>query len=189
MDLFKLITKVGGRFLKDAIPPPISNVIGIVESVNEFLSDDDKLDENSTGSDIGNALNKMPAEDRAAVMSKEFDVEIVKEQEHTKRFEAMARVDASGHTTRPKISLLFAWNLVLTSDALIGAICYGIIKNQITLDTAWPAFVAILAPFAVVVKAYFGLRTAEKQQKYEMGSGVKSSPVGLLGALAKKLTG
>ena len=164
MDIGSILKKVGGSLLKNAFPPLSGAAFDLI---NDALPDDKKLSKDATGNDAIIAIGALEPDQRASLMEKELDVEIEEIRSHTETTKALAEVDKTGHTTRPHIALAFAWNIIIISDLIIISILYAVYKNQITLENCWPLVLAILSPFVVVVRNYFGNRTKEKQQKYQ----------------------
>jgi len=179
MDLKSILdfgAKVGKIALKNVVPGA-----GIViDAVNELLPDDKKLPATATGGDLQSAVNSLPAQQRGQLMAKEFDVQIAEIEGFTNIVTALAGADAAGASTRPKIALMMAWLLTFAVSIFIGvwAISIGFDKTQ-TLDklnASWPMVLSVLGPIIALLRAYFGLRTKEKQTRYAMGSpGLKNT--------------
>ena len=73
MKLWDIVKKVGAGIISTAVPGgPL-----IVGAINEFMPDDKKLPESATGQQAQDAMAAIPAADRAALMDKEFEVEIL----------------------------------------------------------------------------------------------------------------
>ncbi len=183
MNLLSILSKVGGSILADVIPGANT----ILKVVNGFLSDEDKLSDKATGTDIQAAISSMPANVQVEILKKEFDVEIVNIKEHTKVVAALGEVDKTGNSTRPFIALLMAW---VVSFAIVGlVIMLGIAINSKDSDTIvaisnnWPLITAVLGIPAGLLNSYFGKRTKEKQQKYQAIS--NTEPKSLLTDISK----
>ena len=181
MNLASILGKVGGSIVRAVVPGGGM----IVDLVNEFLPDDSKLPSDATGSDMKNAVDKLPPEQRAQVMGREFDVQM--EEHHT--LQSMIQAEqASTHTTRPRIALgafqlvafvavvvvsLWAYAISIENDALVAVIVDG-----------WPFVSAVVSPFVVLLWAYFGILKNEQRNRLNAASG---NPVsGLLSQLFKK---
>ena len=188
MNLLKVLGKVGGSILADIIPGGNA----ILNVVNEFLPDDLKLTAKATGEQIQEAVSSLPAEQQATLLSKEFDVEVTSIQEHTKVLTALGEVDKTGNSTRPFIALMMAW---VVSFSIVGLIIMlGIAINEkdsetvIAIGNNWPLAVALLGIPSGLLRAYFGMRTKEKQQKYQAltNTAPTSSLSGIVGLLRPK---
>jgi len=177
MNLLKILGKVGGSILADVIPGGNA----ILKVVNGFLSDDDKLPAKATGADIQGAIAKLPANFQAEVLNKEFDVEITSIKEHTKVISALGEVDKTGNSTRPFIALMMAWIVAFTVVGLV--VMFGVAINAKDVETVkaigdnWPLVTALLAIPSALLRAYFGMRTKEKQQKYHAVSNTEPKSV------------
>lgn len=180
---FKSILKTVGSGLISAFVP------GGVALINGFLPEDKKLPENATGEQAQSAIDTLSPQDKAIVLSKQFDVEITQIKEHTKVIAALGEVDKTGNSTRPFIALMMAWVVVFAITGLI--IMLGVAihnKDAVTIKAigdSWLLITALLGIPAGLLRAYFGMRTKEKQQKYEAVTGV-SAPLGLLTSFLKK---
>lgn len=166
MNLLNILGKVGGSILADVIPGGNS----ILKVVNEFLPDDHKLTEKSTGADIQDSISKMNPASQAELLNKQFDVEITEIQEHTKVIAALGEVDKTGNSTRPFIALMMAWVVAFAIVGLIIMLGVAINDKDSATVTAignnWPLVLALLGIPSGLLRAYFGMRTKEKQQKY-----------------------
>ena len=167
MNLLSILGKVGTSILADVIPGGNT----ILKEVNKLLSDDDKLPEKATGADIQGAISKLSPQSQAGLLNKQFDVEIVEAQEHTKVIASLGEVDKTGNSTRPFIALLMAWVVALAIVGLVGLL--GVAINAKDTDTvkaigdSWPLVAALLGIPSGLLNSYFGKRTKEKQQKYQ----------------------
>lgn len=175
MNLLKVLGKVGGSILADIIPGGNA----ILSVVNGFLPDDKQLPVTATGQDIQSEVSSLPAEQQVMLLAKEFDVEITSIQEHTKVIAALGEVDKTGNSTRPFIALMMAW---VVSFAIVGLIVMlGIAINEndsetvVAIGNNWPLVIALLGIPAGLLRAYFGMRTKEKQQKYQAVSNAAPS--------------
>jgi hypothetical protein len=177
MNLLKILGKVGGSILADVIPGSKA-ILGVV---NDLLSDDDKLPEKATGTEIQAAIDKLPAAQQSEVLLKQFDVEIVSMQEHTKVVAALGEVDKTGNSTRPAIALMMAQIVSFSVVVLITMLAIAIVNTDVETIKAigdnWPLITALLAIPSALLRAYFGMRTKEKQQKYHAISNTEPKSV------------
>ncbi len=166
MNLLKILGKVGGSILADVVPGGNA----ILRVVNEFLPEESKLPEKCTGADIQGAISKMPPKSQAILLNKQFDVEKIEIQEHTKVITALGEVDKTGNSTRPAIAMMMAQIVAFSVIILITMLAISIINNNIETIKAigdnWPLVTALLTIPSALLRAYFGMRTKEKQQKY-----------------------
>lgn len=185
MDFKSILKTVGSGLIANLVPGGSA----IVSVINGFLPDDKKLPENATGEQANSAIDTLSPQDKAIVLSKQFDVEITEIREHTKVINALGEVDKTGNSTRPFIALLMAW---VVAFAIVGlVIMLGVAINSKDHETVkaigdnWPLFIALLGIPGALLRAYFGMRTKEKQQKYEAITGV-SAPTGILSSILKR---
>lgn len=168
MDLGSVLKKVGGSILKNAFPP-LSGVV--FDIVNEALPSDKQLSETSTGTDAEDAIKSLPPEQRTSLLEKKLDVEIEEIKGWTNVVAALAEVDKTGHTTRPKIareqSILIGFSVIVTLSSTAYAIITSDSEMIDSIAKAWPLILAIVGVPAGIVNSYFGKRTKEKSQKYE----------------------
>ena len=177
MNILKLLGKVGGSILADVIPGGHT----ILNVVIEFLPEKDKLISTATGKLVQDAVSLLPADKQVALLAKEFDVEMVAIEQHTKVTQALGDVDKTGNSTRPFIARLMAWVVAFTIVVLIIMLAVAIAKSNHetlkVLNESWALVFAILATPTALLRAYFGMRTKEKQQKYEAISNVKPQSI------------
>ncbi|MGS0691181.1 hypothetical protein [Shewanella sp. 30m-9] len=167
MNLLSVLGKVGTSILADVIPGGNA----ILTAVNAFLPDDKQLGDKATGSDIQQAVAQLPASVQAEVLTKEFDVEIVAAQEHTKVIQALGDVDKTGQSTRPAIAMMMAKIVAFSVIVLISFLAVAMFNGDAAIVSAignnWVLVVAILGTPTALLRSYFGMRTKEKQQKYQ----------------------
>jgi hypothetical protein len=175
MKLLGILGKVGSAVIKTIVPGGGL----IIDVVNEFLPDDKKLPTDATGSDMQQAVDSLPPEQRAQLMGREFDVQI--EAHHT--LQAMLRAEqASTHTTRPQIALgsfrlvafvtivvvsLWAYAVAIQNEKLVAAVVDG-----------WPFVAAVIAPFVTLLWAYFGILKNEQRNRLNAANGSTASGLG-----------
>lgn len=189
MELGKILTTVGGTLLKNVIP----GAGIIIDMVNGFLPDDKKLDLNTTtGTNITQAINMLPPEQQAQVLSKEFDVEIEEIRGFSTRFQAAMEADKTGNTTRPQIALMMgrivSFAVIVSITALFIAVYT---KDSATIDKMsdlWPLMLAILATPTALLRAYFAMRSKEKETRYQVATDqpVSGSVIGQIVSMFKK---
>ena len=173
MDFKSILKTVGGGLISELVPGGSF----IVKAINGFLPDDKKLPENATGEQAKSAIDSLPPDIQAQVLCKEYDVKIEEIRGFTDRFKAMADVDKSGNTTRPEIAMMMAQVVCFTIIVVVSMYAYAITSHDTNMIKAindgWPMLTAIIATPTALLRAYFAMRTKEKQHKYEATTGVK----------------
>jgi hypothetical protein len=184
MKLWDVIKTVGTGVVREVVPGG-----GIlIDVVNEFLPDEDKLPGDATGEDIDQAVAKLPPEQQAQLLAKEFDVDITRIRQTNETVRAMLEADTKNpHTTRPYIAkgsfhvIAFAVIVVTTTWA------YGVIAGKETMVQAvtdgWPFILSVIGPFVVLLHAYFGVLRSEQKNRLDAAAG-RSGPAGLAGMLS-----
>lgn len=184
MDLWSIIKTVGTGIISAAVPGgPL-----IVSAINEFLPDKAKLPENATGAQAQDALASLPAEQRAQIMDRQFDVEITQIKEAYASNRAMLEADAvMPHTTRPYIAKHSFHVVAFTSVVTVSLWAYGIIKADTkmveTIVNGWPFLLAAIGPLVVLLQAYFGVLKTEQKNKLDAAGG-NSQPGGVAGLIS-----
>jgi len=188
MDIWDIVKKVGAGVISDLVPGG-RQVVGIV---NELLDEGKKLPLTATGSQVEEAIRGMTPTQKALLMEKQFDVEVIDLKESNSTLRAMLASDAANpHTTRPRVVLgmfrvvafsvttttsLWAYAVATDNDVMVAAVTNG-----------WPFMLSIIGPFLVVINAYFGILRAEHQTRIYAASGTApQSLVGLLSSFIKK---
>ena len=148
---------------------------GILAAVNAFLPEEKKLPVDATGNQVESAIEAMPAEQRAAALDRLADVEIVESNNFAQVQKALASADGVGSSTRPEIALMMAKTVCFAVVVLIAAIAVSLALGESQaiqdLGEAWLLIGAVLGTPTVLLRAYFGLRTKEKQSRYAAANG------------------
>ncbi|AQS36627.1 hypothetical protein Sps_01461 [Shewanella psychrophila] len=187
MNLLSILGKVGASILADVIPGGNT----IIKVINEFLPDDIKLGDRATGAEIQNVVSSLPAEIQVQVLAKQFDVEITEIKEYTNVVKALGDVDKTGLSTRPAIAMMMSQIVAFSVVILISFLAVAMFNKDVATITAigdnWPLVIAILGTPTALLRAYFGMRTKEKQQKYQAVSNTPPESVfsGLLNLVGK----
>jgi hypothetical protein len=187
MNLLNIAKKVGLGLIRDAIPGGGL----LLAAVNEFLPDDKKLPASVTGDQVLSVVESLPPEQRAPLLEKEFDVEITQIKEGNETLRVMLQADAaSTHTTRPYIAKHSFHVVALVAVVAIALWGYGITTKQAELVKAvtdgWPFVAAVIAPFVLFLRSYFGILQQEHRQRLN-GGAEQSTPSGLGGILSAVL--
>ena len=191
MKLSDILIKAGSTILKTLIPG--SGLL--IDSVNAFLPEDKKLPNDATGTQVSDAINTLPPDQRVLVLMKEYDVEIAEISSWTQVQSSLAEADKSGASTRPKIALMMAkivsFVVVAYSSALIIAIILDRVSMITSLSNTWPLMLAIIATPTLLLRAYFGMRSKEKENRYNVATGQSIQPgflTGLLSNFGRKIS-
>jgi hypothetical protein len=158
----------------------------ILQAVNEFLPDDKKLPADATGDQIKAVAESLPPEQRAQLLEKEFDVEETQIKESNETLRVMLQADASStHTTRPYIAK-GAFQVVAAVVLIVVALwAYGVgagdPKMVKTIMDGWPFVLGVIAPFVMLLKAYFGALQRESRQRLDAAGGAPTP--GIAGVL------
>ena len=139
------------------------------------MPDKDKLPETATGAEVLQKFESLPAEVQAQINLKYLDLEIAESKNFSANFQAAVEADKSGNTTRPEIARLFAYQIFVITTAVVITYCYGISSKNPTLIDAltnsWPFILSTLGTQAAVIRAYFGMRSKEKNTRYAVSAG------------------
>ena len=184
MKLWDIIKTVGTGLISVAIP----GAGLLIGAVNEFLPDDKKLPVNATGTELSNAVESLPAEQRASLMEKEFDVDITQIQESNSTLRVMLESDTKNpHTTRPYIAKGSFHVIGFTIVVTVSIWAYGVVQADAILVKAvmdgWPFILAVIGPLVALLLAYFGVLKNEHRDRLHAASGV-SKPGGIAGLIS-----
>jgi hypothetical protein len=189
MDLWSILKTVGTGVIATVAGPAAPLVIG---AINAILPDEQKLPDNATGQQAQDAMATIPAAERAALMDKQFDVEITQIKESGDTLRTMLTADATmAHTTRPYIAKGSFMVVAFTSITTVSLWAYGILKADTkmveTIVNGWPFLLSAIAPLVMLLRAYFGVLQGEQKTKLDAAAGVSSpSPLaGLIQAFRK----
>lgn len=181
MNIGSVLRKVGGSILKNAVPGGGL----LIDLVNGFLPEDKKLDTGATGEQALNAIEALPPEQKASLLEKELDVEIEEIRSWASIQDSLAKADAVGASTRPRIAMMMAWVVVVL--AVVFVVVWGnavVTKDGATLtvlSNSWELMLTVLATPTALLRAYFGMRTSEKKARYQLAAG--QSPQSVLSSI------
>lgn len=171
MNISTLLKNVGGSIIRNVVPGGGM----VMDMVNEFLPDDKKLNKDATGEDVKQAIDSLPPDVRERVLSKQLDVQMEEIRSWTSIQDSLAKADASGASTRPRIALMMAWLVVLMVVTFIAvwgkAILYSDNEVLKTLANSWELMLTMLGTPTALLRAYFGMRTKEKKARYQAAAG------------------
>lgn len=176
MDLGNILKKAGSAVISSVVPGGGL----IVDLINEFLPDNKKLPGTATGTDAQNAIDGLTPELRLKLLTRQLDVEIAETNAWASVQSSLAEADASGNSTRPKIALMMAWLVVLQVTVVAISIGYAALSEQnstiAVLSESWQMFTASMGIPTAVLLQYFGKRTKEKLERYNLAMGKTKSP-------------
>lgn len=159
MDLWNIAKTVGTAVFANAVPGGAA-MLGVV---NAFLPDDNKLPKNATGADVDKAVSCLTAEQKAELLSKQYDVKLAEIKQGNETLRAM--FVAPGHKTRAKIALMVAYLLTLIGAAFAACYMYAAFTHDailiIELNNAGVAIGTLTAPLVMVLSRYFGVLAKE----------------------------
>lgn len=184
MKLWDIVKTIGAGVISATIPGGAL----LVGAINKFLPEDKKLPSTATGTEVQSAIQSLPPDQQAELMEKEFEVDITQIKETHSTVRMMLDSDAKNpQSTRPYIAkqafhvIAFAivtvvsiWAIaILTDDSAM---------SKIVMD-GWPFILAVIAPFVILLHAYFGIIKAEARDRLHAAEG-NSKPPGLAGILS-----
>ena len=156
----------------------------IEEKTGISLDDPSKL----SGNDMAE-IAKLELDPDAAIKLKELSLEIYKEENRHEeatdqnwedRISILANADASGSSTRPAIAKMMAEIVGFVSVSFSSALFIAIVKgdsNTISqLTNGWPLMLAVLGTPTALLRAYFAMRTKEKEARYNMSASLPPKP-------------
>lgn len=174
-DILKAGATIGAAFF-----PPLAAVIPVV---NAFMPSGQKLAETATGSEVSAAIATLPPEQQSTLLGAEIDLEKTKVIEHTKVISELAKVDATGNSTRPDIAVDFSRVIsyvVILIVTMWAVAVYNSDTNPLsTINESWPFILAIITPLLAVIRSYFGMRTDEKNTRQHAANGTQAPLKGI----------
>ena len=183
MKLLDIVARVGTAILRDAVPGGGL----LLAAVNEFLPGAKALPLTATGRDIAAAVEGLPAAKRAALIEREFDVEIEQiKQEHNTLRDALKYDAENPHSTRPYIAKGAFQIVAACSLAVIAVWCVAVVRGDwetvAAVQEGAQFILFVLGPLVTLLWAYFGVLKTEHKNKLDAASG-NSAPGGLSGLL------
>lgn len=130
----------------------------VVNVVNEFLPDNVKLNDKSSGVDLYQVLQQLPAEVQAVLLSKQVELAIVESNNERDKVVAREEADVTGKTARPTVVLMLTGMVVAV--AILIAVAYTTVAQQTGTMPDTGLLEAILKLTGEVLKSYFGAPSA-----------------------------
>lgn len=161
-------------------------------AINALLPPDKRLPDTATGQDIDYVIKGLPAESRAAILDKEFDVELTQIKESYSTLRVMLEQDAKNpHSTRPRIALGAFRVVAFSCITVISVWSYGVLTGDSELVKSvmdgWPFILAAIAPLTVLLQSYFGVLKTEQKNRLDAANGSPTSGiVSLISSLIKR---
>ena len=189
MKFWDILRNVGGGIIENVVPG--GNII--MGAINGLLPPDKQLPANTTGEQAQNAIMNLPPDQQAAIMNKEFDVQLeeIKQSHDTAR--TMLTTEAvSPHSTRPKIAYgsfqVVAFTVIVVISTWSYAVLLGKVDMLEAIVSSWGFILAVLAPLVTLLHAYFGVLKQEKKAVLDAATGASKPSVlgGILSALRSR---
>lgn len=179
MKLRDILLKVGSSVIESVVPGGGL----ILDLVNGFLPEDRKLPKGATGAEAVTAINSLPPEQQGALMEKKLDVEIAESNNWAAIQGSLSQADQTGNSTRPDIAIMMAQTVCFAIVSFVAIYCVAIILDRQAmikqLNDSYLLIIALLATPTALLRAYFGMRTKEKQARYQAATG-QPQPTNLL---------
>jgi len=144
---------------------------------------------NATGKQVHEAIQTLPPDQQAMLLSKQLDVEMAEIHSFTAIQESLAKADIAGSSTRPEIAKMMATVVCFAVVAFVSAWVVALFTKQAAMEQvsgSWPVMLTALGTPTALLRSYFGLRTKEKNGRYgiALGQAPQPSPLAsLAGAL------
>ena len=187
MKLGDILKKVGSTIIRNVVPGGGL----IVDVVNSFLPKEKKLPEDATGEQIHQAVKTLPPDQQAQIYMKEIDVELAEISAWTQVQSSLAEADKAGASTRPRIALMMAYIVGFVVLSFSSMWIVAIFRDQVEmikrLADSWPLMLTIIATPTALLRAYFGMRSKEKKERYSAAVGQAIKPSNFLVDIIKTI--
>ena len=181
MNILDIAKSVGTGLIRDLVPGGAL----IIDAVNQFLPENNKLPANATGDRVTQTINSLPPDLQAQILLKQFDVQVEQIKAEALTFQAMLASDAVvPQTTRPYIARGCFHVLAFCSVVVVALWAYGVAVGDAVMAQAvmggWPFVLAVLGPFVLLLRAYFGILKDEQRNKLDASNGLPTTAGGIL---------
>jgi len=187
MKLGEILAKVGSTIVKSVVPGGGL----IIDLVNGFLPEGKKLPEDATGEQVNQVVKTLPSEQQSQIYLKEIDVELAEISSWTQVQGSLAEADKAGASTRPKIALMMAYIVGFVVLSFSSMWIVAIFRDQVEmvrrLADSWPLMLTIVATPTALLRAYFGMRSKEKKERYSAAMGQAVQPKNFLVDIIKTI--
>jgi len=181
LKLSNILKTIGAGIIREVVPGG-GLLLG---AVNAVLPPDKQLPNTATGNDIDFVIQGLPADQRASVLEKEFDIELTQIKESHSTIRTMLEQDAkTSHSTRPKIALGAFRVVAFSCITVISVWSYGVLTGDSVLVKAvmdgWAFILAAIAPLTVLLQSYFGVLKSEHRNRLYAANGSTTSGIASL---------
>ena len=184
MKLWDIVKNVGSAVITSVVPGGRL----LLGAINEILPQDKQLPATATGEDVSSAIQSLPLDQRAALMDKEFDIDIIQIKESNETLRTMLETEAnSPQSTRPYIAKGSFHVVTFAVIVVVSVWAYAVLRSDDemvkTVVEGWPWLFAVLAPLVALLRSYFGVVKQEQKNKLDAVTG-RSTPAGIAGILS-----
>jgi len=187
MKLFDILKKAGSIALRTMVPGSGF----IIDEINNFLPEEKKIPSDATGEQITRTIHTLPPEQQTQLLSKEYDVEIAEINSWTQIQRSLAEADKVGASTRPAIAKMMAEVVAFAIVAFLSMWIVAIFRNHVdmikALTDSWPLVLALIATPTALLRAYFGMRSKEKKERYSAAMGQPVQVPNILTSIVKAI--
>jgi len=176
----------GAATIMGTLHPGIGAAIGLV---NNFLPDDKKIPESSTGAEVQAAIATLTPGQQSSIMEREIDLKISQEEGWTERYKAMCQSD--GQETRAKIANKMCNMLCAITTLFCIIVAWQIHKygmsNLSENSSIWMVFGILVSTPTTLLMNYFGNLRNEQANRQTAISGQKMpSPASIMSVFRLK---
>ncbi len=185
MKLWDIIKGVGSAAITTMVPGG-GLLLG---AINAALPDDKQIPTTATGDEVKSVIESLPADQRAALMDKEFDVTLTQIKESNETLRTMLETEAnSPQSTRPYIAKGAFHVVAFAIIVVVSVWAYAVLRSDDgmvkTVVEGWPWFLAVLGPLVALLRSYFGVVKQELKNKLDAATNGGSTPSGITGILS-----
>lgn len=186
------IKELAGTFMDAGLNLVSSAISGGGKKAKEYIEDKTGIsleDPSKISGDDMAEIAKLENNPEATIKLKELSLEFLKEEDRHEeatdqnwedRLKILSDADITGASTRPAIakdmSRIIGFVAIGFSSALFIAIVKGDSETIKQLTDGWPLMLAILGTPTALLRAYFAMRTKEKQARYNMSASIPPKP-------------
>lgn len=153
-----------------------------IQIVNQFLPDDQKLSNTTTGQQALQVIEQLSGTEKAQIQLSQIDLQKVSLETDAQKYAAMCSAD--GQQTRANIVNKSMNCLIAVTLIFMCAIAYVYAVDGAKLAFSYEmmaVFASVVAPFAYVVRAYFGDLRSETESRHASINKLLPSGKGITG--------
>lgn len=151
-----------------------------VQLFNALAPKDQQIPADASRDSLALAIERLPPETRERLLEHDLEVQLAEVDAWARIQQSHSEADAANASTRPLIAVMMAGVVAVSIVPISLALAYAVVINNTQMvgfiDNAVLPLLALIGTPTLLLRAYFGMRTKEKQARYAASVGQEVNP-------------